>query len=224
MNRFLFPKQTDVNKISVQYSIPNTIKRTFLDLHSDQRTVWGCAKKWSWKQKKQKASPCSSLDRSLWDTHTNHFSCALKYPWDCNIYFCFCMVQKTLNKILNDLCIENSNTAYWTESDQRAFDSFLMNRQIVNKAYSALNIRLGWQISQTSLQEWNPTRIWLCQVNWVHCRGQHLQVLFLLLPDTESLGARYYIWKSILAFPHETYCFGTDSWIKEENTHWHYFD
>lgn len=117
MNRFLFPKQTVVNKISVQYLIPNTIKRTFLDLHSEKRTVWVCAKKKIyWKQKKQKASPCSSLDRGLWDTHTNHFSRALKDLWDCNIYFCFYMVQKTLNKILNDLCIENSNTAFWSKS------------------------------------------------------------------------------------------------------------
>lgn len=36
MNQFLFPKlkQADVNKISVQYLIPITIKGTFLDLHS----------------------------------------------------------------------------------------------------------------------------------------------------------------------------------------------
>lgn len=36
MNQFLFSqlKQADVNKISVQYLIPNTIKGTFLDLHS----------------------------------------------------------------------------------------------------------------------------------------------------------------------------------------------
>lgn len=46
-----------------------------------------------------------------------------------------------------------------------------------------------------------------------------MQVIFLLPSDTESLGAGYYIWKSILTFPHKTYCFGTDSWVKEENTH-----
>lgn len=79
------------------------------------------------------------------------------------------------------------------------FDSLLA--QIVNKAYSALSSRLCWQILQESQQEWNPTKIRLCQVNGLRCRGQHLQVLFLLLSDTGSLGARYYIWKSILGFP-----------------------
>lgn len=123
MNQFLFPKlrQTDVNKISVQYLIPNTIKRTFLDLYSFKRTGWGCAKKFSWEQTAQKASPCSSSDGSLWVTHMKHFSHALKYLWDCNIYFCSYMIQQTLTKIPNDLCTENSSTAFWPEGDQTAF-------------------------------------------------------------------------------------------------------
>lgn len=123
MNQFLFPKlrQADVNKISVQHLIPNTLKRTLLDLHSVKRTGWGRAKKLSWKQKVQKASPCSSLDRGLWDTHINHISRALRYLWDCNIYFCFYMIQRTLTKIPNDLHKENSSTAFWPEGDQRAF-------------------------------------------------------------------------------------------------------
>lgn len=123
MNQFLLPKlrQTDVNKISVQYLIPNTIKRTFLDLHSIKRTGWGCAKKLSWKQKEQTASPCSCSDRSLWDIHINSISHAPKYLWDCNIYFCFYMIQKTLTKISTNLWTENSSTAFWPEGDQRAF-------------------------------------------------------------------------------------------------------
>lgn len=123
MNQFLFPKlrQTDVNKISVQYLIPNTIKKTSLDLHSVKRTGWGCAKQLSWKQKERKASPCSSSDKSLWDSHINHIAHALKYLWDCNIYFFFYMIQKTLTKIPNDLCTENSSTAFWPKGGQRAF-------------------------------------------------------------------------------------------------------
>lgn len=120
MNQFLFPKlrQTDVSKISVQYLIPNTIKRTFLDLHSVQRTGWGCAKKKiALETKDQKASPCSNLDRSLWHTHINCISHVLQCLWD----FSFFLHDSENVKIPNDLCTENSSIAFWREGDHRAF-------------------------------------------------------------------------------------------------------
>lgn len=49
------------------------------------------------KQKEQKASSCSSLDRSLQDIHINHISHPFKYLCICNIYFLFLHDSKNIN-------------------------------------------------------------------------------------------------------------------------------
>jgi len=172
----------------------------------------------------EKISPRSSLNKRLWSTHLKLISHALKYLLDYNIYFCFFKFQKILSKIQNCLWGGNfSSTAFWPEGDRRAF-RFVSSTQTNSKQSLFSNEHPSRLTDFASI----PPRVESYKDNtvpsWEQCRGRHLQVIVLIPWDAEGLGARYCIWKQILALPCRVCCFGTDSWSKEENTCWLYFD